>query len=456
MREFIPRPYQRIAVEFILERPRCALWAPPGMGKTSTALAVCDVLHNLHGETRPTLVLAPLRVARDTWSTEARKWDRFAGLEVVPVVGDLKQRTAALRRDAPIYATNYEQLPWLVEHLDGRWPFGQVIADEATKLKGFRLRQGGRRARALGRVAHAAVERFIELTGTPSPNGILDLWGQAWFLDAGARLGRTWTAFTDRWFRVGRDGFSLEALPHAQAEVQALLRDLCLTLDPRDWFELEEPVRNVVEVELPKKVRQIYRDMEREMFALLAGGAELEAVNAAARTMKCLQLANGAAYVDDAGAYEELHAEKLDALESVLEETAAPVLCAYHFKSDRARILRRFPDALDLATREGLAEAQAGRGRLWIGHPASMGHGIDGLQVHCNTACFFGHWWDLEQRAQFIERVGPVRQAQAGLRRPVFIHDIVARGTVDDLVLARHQTKREVQDLLLEAMKART
>jgi SNF2 family DNA or RNA helicase len=456
MRDFEPRPYQRLALQHMLDTPRCALWAGMGMGKTSTALAAADVLHNLHGEDRPTLVTAPLRVASNTWPTEVRKWRQFAGLDVVPIVGTEAERRAALKRDAPIFATNYEQLPWLVEHLGDRWPFRQVVADESTRLKSFRLKQGGARARALGRVAHKHVHRFVELTGTPAPNGLGDLWGQMWFIDAGQRLGRTHGGFVQRWFRPGHDGFSVEPLPHAQDEIQHLLRDVCLTLDPKDWFDLREPVVNTIRVELPKNARGKYRDMEREMFMHLEGH-EVEAFNAAAKTMKCLQLANGAAYVgENNDAYIEVHDAKLQALDSIVEEAnGAPVLVAYHFRSDLERIKREFPHAINVATPEGLRDAQRGKGRLWVGHPASMGHGVDGLQDHCNQVAFFGHWWDLEQRQQFIERVGPVRQAQAGKDRPVFIHNIVAADTVDEIVLARHESKREVQDLLKEAMKAR-
>jgi SNF2 family DNA or RNA helicase len=456
MRDFEPRPYQRLALQHMLDTPRCALWAGMGMGKTSATLAVADVLHNLHGEDHPTLVLAPLRVAGDTWPNEARKWRRFSSLDVVPIVGDEKQRIAALRRDAPIYTTNYEQLPWLVERLGKSWPYRQVVSDESTRLKSFRLRQGGARARALGRVAHKHVDRFIELTGTPAPNGLADLWGQMWFVDAGQRLGRTHDAFMQRWFRKDFDGFSMSPLPHAQDEIQHLLKDVCLTLDPKDWFDLREPIVNTIRVEMPRNARAKYRDMEREMFMQLEGH-DVEAFNAAAKTMKCLQLANGAAYVGDSSdEYVELHDAKLQALESVLEEAAgAPVLVAYHFRSDLDRIRRAFPDAINVATPEGLRDAQRGKGRLWVGHPASMGHGVDGLQEHCNQAAFFGHWWDLEQRQQFIERIGPVRQAQAGKDRAVFIHNIVAADTVDEIVLARHESKREVQDLLKEAMKAR-
>lgn len=201
MRDFAPRPYQQLALAHLLDQPRCALWAGMGMGKTSTTLSMLDVLHNLAGEDRPTLVLAPKRVAASTWPDEARKWRQFSDLAISAVVGSADQRERALRRDVPVYTTNYDNLVWLVEHFGDRWPFGQIVADEATRLKSFRLRQGGVRAQALAKVAHKHVRRFIELTGTPSPNGLQDLWGQAWMLDAGQRLGRTFSGFVDRWFQ---------------------------------------------------------------------------------------------------------------------------------------------------------------------------------------------------------------------------------------------------------------
>jgi SNF2 family DNA or RNA helicase len=459
VREFEPRPYQQIALAHLLDVPRCALWAGMGMGKTCSTLAALDALALV--ESHPTLVLAPLRVARDTWPAETRKWRQFSHIEISPIVGTPAERERAMQRDVPVYTTNYEQLPGLVDHYGDRWPFRQIVSDESTRLKSFRLRQGGQRAAALGRVAHKHVHRFIELTGTPSPNGLEDLWGQAWMLDQGVRLGRTFSAFQQRWFHPtpGGQGYTQwKAKPEAQEQIQDKLRDLCLTLDPKDWFDLREPIVNTIRVPLPAKARGIYRDMEREMFASLGDGKEIEAFGAAARTLKCLQLANGAAYVDeDCKEFVEVHDAKLQALDSIVEEAAgAAVLVAYHFKSDRARILRAFKGAVDVATKEGMADFKAGRARLGIGHPASMGHGVDGLQDVCSIAAFFGHWWSMEERMQFIERIGPVRQQQAGFDRAVTIHNIVAEDTVDELVLARHDTKRSVQDLLLEAMKRRT
>lgn len=458
-RDFTPRPYQRVALDFLLNAPRCALWAGMGLGKTSAVLSVLDILYNLGGETHPTLILAPKRVAAHTWPDEARKWRQFQSLEVSPVLGTPAQRLAALKRDVPIFTINYDNIPWLVEHYGDRWPFRTLVPDEATRLKSFRLRQGGVRAQALSKGVHAHVTRVMELTGTPSPNGLSDLWGQIWMLDKGERLGRTYSAFVDRWFQrvPGDDGYAqIKPLAHAQAEIQNLLKDICLTLDAADWFDLEKPIVNVIQVDMPAKARAIYRDMEKEMFAQIEQHS-IEAFGAAAKSMKCLQLANGAAYVgEDNKEFVEVHDAKLQALESVLEEAGgAPVLVAYHFKSDLARLQRAFPDAINIATAGGLRRAKKGEGRLWLGHPASVGHGVDGLQEHCNIVVFFGHWWNLEEHDQFIERVGPVRQAQAGFKRPVFVHYVVAADTVDEIVMERRSTKREVQDLLLSAMKRR-
>ena len=452
----IPRPFAPLITAHQLEHKRCAVWAGMGMGKTSSTLATLDLLFLSGEETRPAVVLAPARVAQSTWPDEAAKWEHLRHIEVQPVLGDPATRVRALRNtNANLFTINYEQLPWLVEHFKGKaWPFGTVVADESARLKSFRLRQGGARAQALAKVAHNKVSRFIELTGTPSPNGLKDLWGQAWFLDQGERLGRTWTGFTERWFKPSYDGYGIEPLPFAQEQIQDKLRDLCLSLEAKDYFDLTEPIVNVVRVELPTRARLLYEDMEKRMFMELESH-EVEAFGAAARTIKCLQLANGAAYVGDSNTeFVEVHDAKLQALESIVEEAAgAPVLVAYHFKSDLARLCRAFPKGRTLdADPQTIRDWNAGRIPVLFAHPASAGHGLN-LQDGGNILAFFGHWWNLEEYQQIIERIGPTRQAQAGHDRPVFIHHIVAADTVDEMVMARRDSKAEVQDILMQAMK---
>lgn len=458
-RDYTPRPYQHLITSHIIDVPRCAVWAGMGLGKTVSVLTALDMLF-LAGESPPALVVGPKRVAKKVWGDEAKKWEHLRQISVMPIVGSEEERRIALKFDASVYTTNYENLEWLVEYYGDRWPFKIVVLDEATRVKGFRTKQGTKRARALASVAHTKIKRFIQLTGTPSPNGLKDLWGQVWFLDAGQRLGRTYKAFEQRWFQRSFDGYGADPLPYTQTEIQDKLRDICLSINAKDYFDIAEPLVRPVYVDLPVKARVKYREMEKDFFTEMEGH-EIEAFNAAAKTQKLLQLANGAAYVGDPDApgerpFVEVHDVKIAALESIVEEAnGMPVMCAYEFRSDRARILKAFPKAVDLSTDEGFKTFMAGESPLGIAHAASMGHGVDGLQDATNILALFGHNWNLELYQQIIERVGPVRQLQSGHDRPVFLYPIVARDTVDELVMARRETKREVQDLLLEAMKRR-
>jgi hypothetical protein len=476
-RTFIPGKHQQLMIEHALTHPRCGLWAGMGMGKTSGALTVIDLLRLVEEEL--TLVIAPLRVARDVWPQEAKKWDHLKNLRVVPLVGDLGYRLTALKelkwKSANVFTVNYEILPWLIETLGDAWPFANVIADEATKLKSYRghlatsskgkefiVAAGGKRARALGKIAHTKVKRWINLTGTPSPNGLKDLWGQTWFLDAGKRLGHTYGAFKQRWFQRSFESHSIDPMPFSQEQIQDKLKDICISLRSEDYFDITKPIVNNIYVDLPAPVRAKYREMEKEMFTRIQG-RDVEAFNAAARTMKCLQLANGAVYVnpseegDDARRqkeWKEVHDEKLTVLESIVEEAGGmPLLVSYEFKSDLARILHRFKDAVDISKTEGMRKFRDGKAILGCAHPQSMGHGIDGLQDVTNIIAFFGHNWNLELYQQIIERIGPVRQAQSGHKRPVFIYHILVRKTVDEMVMMRRDSKREVQDILMEYMR---
>ena len=449
-RTFTPHDYQREALDHLYNLRRSVLWMPMGGGKTVTVLTALSALDTVE-EVFPALVLAPKRVVSSTWPQEAAKWAHTQALRVVPVLGTAKQREAALRLPADIYATNYDNVPWLVAHYGEGWPFKTIISDELTRLKSYRTRQGGSRARALAKVAHTKSRRFIGLTGTPAPNGLKDLWGQVWFVDRGERLGRTFSAFEARWFTKGWDGYSLQPREFAHAEIEDRLKDVCLTVKGLD---VDEPIRNVIEVELPKDARKTYEEMERDMWALIEGEG-VEAVNAAVRTSKCLQLSNGAVYKED-GSWAVVHDEKIDALKSVVEEAnGMPVLVAYNFKSDLARILAAVPGAKPLDDNpKTIVDWNAGRIPVLVAHPASAGHGLN-LQDGGNILAFFGLNWNLEEHDQIIERIGPQRQKQSGYDRPVFIHYILARGTVDAMVLDRLVNKRSVQDVLLDAMRRR-
>ncbi|EMB9411579.1 hypothetical protein U9V99_004258 [Salmonella enterica subsp. enterica serovar Montevideo] len=412
------------------------------------------------------LVLAPLRVASGTWPAEQTKW-QFPALRVVDGTGSRQYREdVMLNDDANVVCCNYDILEWLVEFWGDRWPFTVIVADESTKLKSFRSRGGSKRARALSKVAHKKIKRFINLTGTPAPNGLKDLWGQCWFLDAGQRLGSSYQAFTDRWFVSIQEGShhaakSFKPRSGADTEIHQKIADISLTVDAAEYFGCDKPVVVPVVVPLPSKARKIYDQMEKELFAQLEAG-EVEAANAAARTQKCLQIASGAVYTtgEDGEAsrdWEPVHNAKLDALESIYEElNGAPLLVAYQYQHDRARILKKFPDAVALAKgQKGNRQIEAwNRGEIpmLLVHPASAGHGLNLQDGGCHLA-FFSMTWNYEHYAQVIERIGPVRQMQAGHPRPVFVYQIQAEGTLDQVVQARVEGKADVQDLLMEYCK---
>lgn len=480
---YTPRPYQGPATDWLLGRNRCALWAGMGLGKTVSTLTYLETLR-FSGEDDPVLILAPKRVATSTWSDETGKWDHLEDYKVVPIVGSVAERAAAVRTRADAYTTNYENLPWLVERWGEAWPYRTIVADEADRLKSLRVsfqqarkadgspgkawlqesERGGQRARALARITHTdKVRRFVELTGTPASNGLKDLWGQMWFLDAGKRLGRSHDAFMKRWFSKGFDGYEVVANDYAEKQIHEALADICLTIKSEDYFALEEPVVNVVRVSLPPKARKLYREMERDLFIQLSDRTA-EAFNAAAKTQKCLQLANGAVYVDPlvegdgpaAKDWQPVHDAKIEALEDIIGEAGgAPVIVVYEFRSDLARLIKAFPRGRHLATKKDEDDFKKGRVPILFAHPKSAGHGIDGFQHVCNQMVFFGHNWSLGDHLQIIERIGPVRQAQAGFKRNVFLHYLVAENTVDEDVMERRESKREVQDILLDAMKRR-
>lgn len=450
------RPAQPEMVDWMMEHKRCALWASMGVGKSSAALWAHELLR-LYGDISgaPTLIVAPARVARDTWSDEAAKWGQFAGLDVTPLVGTPEERKRLLKLDRPIFTVSFETAPWLVGQWLERWPYRQVIIDECDRVKGFRITQGGMRAHQLGRVAHSMVDRWVNMGGTPATNGLKDLWGQTWYLDRGARLGKSFEAFKRRWFMPNWNGHGIQPMPFAEAQIHAALRDICLTVDAKDYYDLKEPIVTPIEIHLPKRAKAIYKDLETQMFSELSADTRIDAFNAAALTNKCMQLANGAVYTDHPK-WEAIHDEKLDALKSIQAQAGGmPILVSYAFKSDKERILKAVNGAVDIATPAGMAAFRKGQAPVGVAHPASLGHGIDGLQNTTNILVRFGRDWNLGTQLQMLERIGPMRQVQSGHDRPVYVYDLVAHDTIDAECVASHEKKRSVQQALLDYMNRR-
>jgi len=453
--------YQHDIARHIMDTPRCAIWASMGMGKSLATLHAISTL-DLMEDVLPVLVVAPLRVAKHTWPSEVAKWPITQHLSCKFIGGTVAQRAKAFVNLADINTINFELLPQLVKELGDAWPFRTVVIDESTRLKSYRLNGGSKRARFLAKVAHTKVDRMVLLTGTPSPQGLTDLWGQIWFLDRGWRLGQSFNGFEKRWFRseqVGPNAHAkkLIALPHARTEIQEKLSDICLTIDAKDHLNIDEPVVNVLSVPLPQSARKTYQDMEDYFFAELKDEG-VEAANAAAKSMKCLQICSGAVYLDGGNTdWEVIHDEKIHALDSIIEEASgSPVLVAYKFKSDLARLLKAFPQAVAMDQNPQTIERwNAGEIPVMLAHPQSAGHGLS-LQHGGNILVFFSMDWSLENYLQIIERIGPARQKQSGYDRPVFVHHLVVPDSIDELVMNRLRTKRAVQDVLLEAMKRRT
>lgn len=470
-KEFIERPWQPGMIDFILDTPRGMLMADIGMGKTGAVLKAHDMLQRCGHETKPALIFGPLKVARKVWVEEAAKWKHLDGYTVANVIGTEDERNSALRRDANAYAINYDNLPWLIERLEGKWPFGMVIPDESTRLAGLRVSirtsetgkryiqgQGTLRARKLAKWAFQYRDsRWMNLSGTPSPNGLKKMYGQMWFIDFGKSLGNSYSAFQDRFFTIGRDGYKLIPRPHADTQIHELMKDVCFSVLANDWLDLKKPIEIPIEVELPKKAREIYRQMKNTGVCRI-GATTIEAGNAGAKYVKLLQIAAGAIYTnpgeDESKDWIEVHDEKILALKSLVEESGdVPLIVAYQFKSDLARIGKAFPKARNLVSTKDEDDFKAGKIQMLLVHPAGCGHGIDGFQYVTNRIVFFSPWPDLELRDQLIGRIGPVRQHQAGFERPVYIYDIIATDTRDEGVLTSHDEKREIQDFLLSAMR---
>ncbi|HAT1197426.1 TPA: ATP-dependent helicase, partial [Corynebacterium striatum] len=388
-----PHNYQVVATQFVEEHPQAAILLGMGLGKTVITLtAIWNLLLDSF-QARRVLIIAPLRVARDTWPAEAAKWDHLAGLTVAVAVGSKPQRVDALADEAMVTVINRENVPWLVRHLGNTWPFDTVVIDELSSFKNHRAQ----RFKALATV-RPLMSRIVGLTGTPAANGLMDLWAQFRLLDEGQRLGRFITYYRNRWFvpdrRNGQQIFTYKPAPGAEGEIYEAISDITLSMRTTDYLRLPELTVTTKLVDLDVKERKAYERLRDEM-VLDLDGQVIDAANAAALSGKLLQLASGAIYDED-GQPLVVHDRKLDALEDLVEAAnGQPLLVAYWFKHDRERITERFPGARELKTSTDIKAWNAREIPLALIHPASAGHGLN-LQQGGNLLVWFSLTWSLE------------------------------------------------------------
>jgi SNF2 family DNA or RNA helicase len=441
---YTPHNYQEHATAFVEEHPQAAILLGMGLGKTVITLTAMWNLLLDSFQARRVLVVAPLRVARDTWPAEATKWDHLAGLTIAVAVGSKAQRLDALAAEAMVTVINRENVPWLVRHLGTAWPFDMVVIDELSSFKNHRAQ----RFTALANV-RPKINRIVGLTGTPASNGLMDLWAQFRLLDEGQRLGRFISHYRNRWFvpdrRDGQQVFTYKPRPGAEEEIYEAISDMTLSMRTTDHLQLPELTITTHTVALESTERKVYEQLRDEM-VLDLNGRVIDAANAAALSGKLLQLASGAIY-DEHGEVVEVHSRKLDALEDLIEAAnGQPLLVAYWFKHDRQRITARFPHARELTTSADIAEWNQGEIPLALIHPASAGHGLN-LQSGGSLLVWFSLTWSLELYQQTNARLH--RQGQT---EPVTITHLVAEHTLDEAVLAALESKDDIQSALIDAV----
>lgn len=445
---FTPREYQSQAALFLVDRPRSMLVADPGLGKTGTSLMALDMLKLIGSSFFPALVLAPKRVADVVWAGEKDKWASFQHLNVVQITGNdldyvhkgklFSAKNWQLRVGAAdLYICNYELAERLVAQFSGpRWPFKIVIADECSRLKGFRLNKGTVRSSALADIAQFT-GRWWNLTGTPVPNGLQDLWGPMYFIDFGQRLKRSYTAFSEAY--LIEDPYTRKIrLQHGAAEaIQEAVKDVLVAYRAEDWLDITKPQLLPVEFELPPAARAHYKRMEKELF-LEINDAQIEAGTAAIKSSKLLQVCAGSVIDTSTDTTHSVHEARLEALDDVLDQIdPEPLLVSYWWKSDPPRILehlkrRKIPARL-YQSKKDEQDWNSRKVRVMLLHEQSA----FGLNLHepCRDILHYSYTWSGELWQQMNERVGPARQAQAGKKAAVRVWYAMAKGTIDqDLV----------------------
>ncbi|WP_217597845.1 DEAD/DEAH box helicase [Cohnella sp. GbtcB17] len=447
-----PHQYQEYATARILDTPYIALLLEMGLGKTVSTLTAIDLLLNDYFEAGRVLVIAPLRVADDTWARETAKWDHLRHLRISKVLGSAETRRRALRAEADIYVINRENVEWLVSEYGSKWPFDTVVIDESSSFKNPQAK----RFKALRRV-RPFIKRLVQLTGTPAPNSLMDLWPQVYLLDQGERLGKTITGFRDRYFTAGsRSGhvvYEWKQKQEAEERIYEAISDIAVSMKAADWLELPERVDRAVPVKLTAAAEALYKKLERELL-LEYIDADVVAQTAAVLSNKLLQMASGAVYDEDRGV-KQIHDAKLDALEDIIEAAQGkPVMVFYNFQHSLSRIQQRFPQARTLRKgRDGNEDIRAWNSDeipLLLLHPKSAGHGLNLQESSCQTVVWFDQIWSLEEDQQANARVH--RQGQT---RRIVVMRLVAEGTMDEEAVAALERKAAGQDALMEAVKAR-
>lgn len=443
-----PHAYQEYATQWLLDNEKAALLLDMGLGKSVITLTAINDLMFDYFDVVKVLVIAPLRVAQNTWDTEVKKWDHLKHLRISKVLGTEKERIQALNTTADIYIINRENVKWLVDECAKQWPFDMVVIDELSSFKSHQAQ----RFKALRKV-RPLCKRVVGLTGTPAPNSLMDLWSQIYLLDGGERLGKTITGYRERYFvpdkRNRQVVFTYKPREGAEEAVYKKLSDICVSMKAEDYLKLPERINNIIPVQLPEKAKVEYDQLERDLLLPLTD-ADIIANNAAVLTNKLLQVANGAVYDEDGGV-QEIHNAKLEALEDVIEAAnGKPVLVFYAYQHDRDRIKKHLKEPRVLDTEEDIKAWNTGKVPIMLAHPASAGHGLN-LQAGGNTIVWFGLTWSLELYLQANARLH--RQGQ---QQNVIIHHLVAKDTMDEEVMAVLENKEAGQEALLNVVKART
>lgn len=449
--KFVPHKYQEYAIQRIIDTPYIALLLEMGLGKTVSTLTAINVLLQDFEVIKP-LVIAPLRVAENTWPSEIEKWDHLQHLRISKVLGSSDQRRRALRTEADLYVINRENVEWLVSELGSKWDFDMVVIDESSSFKSHQ----SKRFRALRRV-RPLIKRVVALTGTPAPNSLMDLWAQIYLLDQGERLGKTITGFRDRYFLPGkRNGhivYDWKAKKEAEERIYEAIGDIVVSMKAEDWLELPEKIELTVPIKIAGKPWELYKKLERDLL-LEYEDADVVAQTAAVLSNKLLQMASGAVYDEQRGV-KLIHDAKLDQLEDDIEAAnGKPMMVFYYYQHSLDRIMQRFPQARVLRKgKEGIEDIRAWNNDeipILCLHPKSAGHGLNLQESSCQTLIWFDQIWSLEEYLQANARVH--RQGQ---KNRVVIRRYVAEGTMDEEAVEAIERKNTGQEALMQAVKAR-